>query len=183
MRFPEVSWQFEVATEPLVGAAGFGVDVVQVARRRLLRKGWNLAICLTALRSAHLWPRCGQLARSRQAPWPRETTWSDTVTDKQGEGVGMDERSIRVAELLHEAAETHHQVFRITDGADDDWASWYAEWLVRLSELPELVGAKVVRSELTYLLVRLDKEYTERRPAERWEDYYARELVQHFGPS
>jgi hypothetical protein len=93
----------------------------------------------------------------------------------------MDERTTDVGELLHEAAETHHQVFRITDGADDDWASWYAEWLVRLSELPELLGAKVVRSELTYLLVRLDKEYTERRPAERWEDYYARELIRHFG--
>jgi hypothetical protein len=65
----------------------------------------------------------------------------------------MDERSTKVGELLHEAAETHHQVFRITDGADDDWASWYAEWLVRLSELPELLGGKVVRSELTYMLV------------------------------
>jgi len=93
----------------------------------------------------------------------------------------MDERSTKVAELLHEVAETHHRVFRITDGADDDWASWYAEWLVTLSELPELVGGKVVRSELTCMLVRLDKEYTERRLAERWEDYYARELVRHFG--
>jgi hypothetical protein len=92
----------------------------------------------------------------------------------------MDDHSTRIGELLHEAAETHHQVFRITDGADDDWASWYAEWLVHLSELPELLGAKVVRSELTYMLVRLDKEHTERRLAERWEDYYARELVRHF---
>ena len=95
----------------------------------------------------------------------------------------MDERSTKLAELLHEAAETHHQVFRITDGADDDWASWYAEWLVRLSELPEPLDAKVVRSELTYMLVRLDKEYTERGLEERWEDYYARELVRHFSPS
>jgi hypothetical protein len=71
-------------------------------------------------------------------------------------------------------------VFRITDGADDDWASWYAQWLVGLSELPELLGGKVVRSELTYMLVRLDMEYTERRPDERWEDYYARELIRHF---
>ncbi len=92
----------------------------------------------------------------------------------------MDERSTKVAALLHEAAETHHQVFRITDGADDDWASWYAQGLVTLSEL---LGAKVVRSELTYLLVRLDKEYTDRPPEERWEDYYARELVRHFSPS
>ena len=95
----------------------------------------------------------------------------------------MDEHSTRVAELLHDAAETHPHVFRITDGADDYWASWYAQWLVTLSELPELLGAKVVRSELTYLLVRLDNEYVDRRPDQRWEDYYARELVRHFGPS
>jgi hypothetical protein len=107
----------------------------------------------------------------------------DHGTADRGEAVRMDERSTKVGELLHEAAETHHQVFRITDGADDDWASWYAQWLVTLSELPELLGAKVVRSELTYLLVRLDKEYTERRPGEPWEDYYARELVGHFSPS
>ena len=37
--------------------------------------------------------------------------------------------------------------------------------------------------ELTYLLVRLDNEYVDRRPDQRWEDYYARELVRHFGPS
>ena len=52
----------------------------------------------------------------------------------------MDERTTKVSELLHEAAETHHQVFRITDGADEDWASWYAQWLVTLSELPEVLG-------------------------------------------
>ena len=40
----------------------------------------------------------------------------------------------------------------------------------------------MVRSELTYLLVRLDKEYTEGRADEPWEDYYARELVRHFSP-
>jgi len=32
----------------------------------------------------------------------------------------------RVAELLREAAETHHVVYRIVDGDDPDWASWYA---------------------------------------------------------
>jgi hypothetical protein len=94
----------------------------------------------------------------------------------------MDERHRRVSDLLHEAAETHHRVFRITDGADDDWASWYAQWLVTLSELPELLGGTVVRSELTYQLVRLGKEYAQHHPDERWEDYYARELLRRFGP-
>ena len=93
----------------------------------------------------------------------------------------MDERHAKVSELLHEAAETHHRVFRITDGADDDWASWYADWLVTLSELPGLLGSKVVRSELTWLLVRLDKEYSERHRDQPWEDYYAAELLAYFG--
>jgi hypothetical protein len=92
----------------------------------------------------------------------------------------MDETVAKVIGLLHEAAETHHRVFRITDGVDDDWASWYSRWLTTLSELPDLLDAKPVRSELTYMLVRLDKEYLERSPAERWEDYYAGALVEHF---
>ena len=41
-----------------------------------------------------------------------------------------------IAGVLHEAAETHHTVWRITDGDDPDWASWYADWLLDLSELP-----------------------------------------------
>ena len=87
----------------------------------------------------------------------------------------------QVSELLHEAAETHHRVYRITDGEDPDWASWYASWLLDLSELPQLLGRRPVRSELVYLLVLLDKEYTERRPAEPWEQYYAARIADHFG--
>jgi hypothetical protein len=92
----------------------------------------------------------------------------------------MDERAGKVSELLHEAAETHHVVFRITDGVDDDWATWYSNWLTTLSELPELLGAKPVRSELTHMLVALDREYTERAPPARWEDHYAEALVARF---
>ena len=54
----------------------------------------------------------------------------------------MGDRAERVSGLLHEAGETHHQVFRITDGVDDDWATWYSDWLVNHSELPELLGAR-----------------------------------------
>jgi hypothetical protein len=72
----------------------------------------------------------------------------------------------QISGLLHEAGETHHRAFRIVDGADDDWASWYAQWLIDLSELPDLLGAKPVRSELIYLLVSLDKQYTAEAPCE-----------------
>ena len=93
----------------------------------------------------------------------------------------MDERVSKVSGLLHEAGETHHLVFRITDGADDDWATWYSDWLANHSELPQIVGATVVRSELTWMLVQLDKDYTGQEPKEKWEDWYAERVVEHFG--
>ena len=89
----------------------------------------------------------------------------------------MSENAEKVSELLHEAGETHHQVFRISDGADDDWASWYADWLIRLSELPDLLGTAPVRSELVYMLVKLDKDYSDEGPEAKWEDYYAERLI------
>jgi hypothetical protein len=91
-----------------------------------------------------------------------------SVSDKQ-ENLGS---------LLHEAAETHHVVYRITDGDDPDWASWYADWLINLSELPGLLGGKPVRSHLVHLLVELDRDYTENEPDEQWEDYYARRIIE-----
>jgi hypothetical protein len=89
----------------------------------------------------------------------------------------------QISSLLHEVGDTHHRVFRIFDGTDSDWASWYAWWLINLSELPALLGVTPVRSELIYLLVSLDRQYTAEQPSEPWEHYYARHLVAHFSPS
>jgi hypothetical protein len=58
-----------------------------------------------------------------------------------------------LGDLLHEAAETHHRVYRITDGDDPDWA---------------------------YLLVLLDKEFSAKQPQQRWEEYYAHRVTEHF---
>ena len=85
-----------------------------------------------------------------------------------------------ISKLLHEAGETHHRVYRIVDGDDPDWASWYADWLISLSELPQLLGKRPVRSELVYMLVTLDKKYTADGPGEPWERFYARRLADHF---
>jgi hypothetical protein len=85
----------------------------------------------------------------------------------------MTDKLEQISGLLHEASETHHRVFRIVDGTDDDWASWYAQWLIELSELPDLLGRRPVRSELIYLLVGLDRQYTAENPGESWELYYA----------
>jgi hypothetical protein len=92
----------------------------------------------------------------------------------------MSDNSTRVAALLHEAGETHHIVYRIVDGDDPDWASWYADWLLNLSELPQILGLRPVRSELVWLLVSLDKEYTEANPDAPWPQWYAERILARF---
>jgi hypothetical protein len=87
----------------------------------------------------------------------------------------------KISELLHEAAETHHVVYRIVDGDDPDWASWYADWLLNLSELPAILGAPPVRSHLVHTLVQLDRDFATAGETGPWEDWYAERLIDEFG--
>jgi hypothetical protein len=89
----------------------------------------------------------------------------------------MDETTTEISALLHEAGETHHTVYRITDGEDPDWASWYADWLLDHSELPELLGGAPVRSHLVAELVALERELG---AEQGWEDGYAARVVDRF---
>jgi hypothetical protein len=88
---------------------------------------------------------------------------------------------VQVVALLHDVGETHHLVYRIVDGEDPDWASWYADWLIEHSELPQILGGTPVRSELVWLLVGLDKEYTQASSDTGWPDWYAKRIVEHLG--
>jgi hypothetical protein len=93
----------------------------------------------------------------------------------------MEDHLASVAALLHEAGETHHLVYRVVDGDDPDWASWYADWLLNLSELPQILGTTPVRSELVWLLVSLDKDYSQKSPDTPWPEWYARRIVEQLG--
>ena len=86
-----------------------------------------------------------------------------------------------VSDLLHEVAETHHVVYRITDGEDPDWASFYADWLLDHSELPEILGESPVRSQLVHALVQLDRDFVAGGIEGRWEDWDAERLMAQFG--
>lgn len=93
----------------------------------------------------------------------------------------MDDRVARVTELLKEAGEVHHAVYRIVDGDDPDWASWYADWLLELSELPQVLGGKPVRSELVYHLVKLGKDHEAAGTDQPWQEWYGERLVAELG--
>ena len=104
------------------------------------------------------------------------------LTDRESSvlQVTSNEAHPTVAGLLHEAAETHHVVYRITDSDDPDWASWYADWLLDHSELADLLGRRPIRSHLVHVFVKLDREYVAESPSESWEDWYAERLTDEF---
>jgi hypothetical protein len=55
-RFPQVRWDVAVKPEPMAAASDSDVDLVQIARERMLAEGWNLVICLTDF-PLHVGPR------------------------------------------------------------------------------------------------------------------------------
>ncbi|NKQ36803.1 MAG: hypothetical protein HF973_14465 [Chloroflexi bacterium] len=81
----------------------------------------------------------------------------------------------QIADFFVRTGHAHHQAFLETDGADPDWPLWYADYM--REELAKLLNAEFTRSELTYLLVRLDKERAFNAPGSYWPDYYAKQLL------
>src|SRR6185369_15870683 len=95
--------------------------------------------------------------------------WGRPAADPRPEGAIM---AATMTEVMHDAGEVHGIVHKIVNGDDADWASWYSDWLINLSPLPDLLGFRPVRSELTYVLVQLDKDFTAQKPDQSWEEFY-----------
>lgn len=92
-----------------------------------------------------------------------------------------EDRIPAVAELLQQAGEIHHRVFSDTDGVDDDWATFYSDWLLAHSRLSALLGRRPVRSHLTRDLVVCDEEYVGADVQEPWTAWYAKRLIERYG--
>ena len=88
------------------------------------------------------------------------------------------EQVTELARLLREAQKEHHEAHIDTDGYHPDWAIWYAEYL--FEKLPEFLEEEMIRSEIIYNLVLLDKMYTAEAPEIRWNEYYARYLLENY---
>jgi hypothetical protein len=90
----------------------------------------------------------------------------------------MNEANSRIALLLKETKQAHHQAYLATDGDDPEWPLWYADYLQ--DKLPPLLQASLTKSELTYLLVYLSKLQQLEAPGGRWDRYYAKVLVDKY---
>ncbi len=86
----------------------------------------------------------------------------------------------KLAEILRQVGEVHHVVFADTDGNDEDWATFYSDWLLAHSEFPRLLARPPVRSHLTRDLVELDQAYTAAAPSQPWPAWYATRLTEKY---
>lgn len=84
-----------------------------------------------------------------------------------------------LAALLHKTAEDHHVAFKSTDGVDADWSIWYASHLLEKG-FDRMLGASMLKSDLIFLLVTVDKDLQTRAPGAAWERYYAEFFVERY---
>lgn len=91
-----------------------------------------------------------------------------------------DDHAMKIAGLLQQAGDVHHQVFADTGGSDEDWATFYSDWLLAHSELPRLLARRPVRSHLTADLVALDAEYAAKASSDPWPVWYAQRLIEKY---
>lgn len=81
-----------------------------------------------------------------------------------------------LARLLRETSKAHHAAFRASDGFDPEWASWYAPYLQ--TRLGDRLGREVTRSELTYLLIKAERQQAAAGDESPWPQYYADVLLE-----
>src|SRR5690349_7083557 len=95
-------------------------------------------------------------------------TGNGNTTMKMNMSVDKKQRARQLADLLHQTGEDHHIAFKKTDGVDPDWSIWYADHL-REKGIETLLDAKLLKSDLIYLLVMADKKQVSEAPGSRWE--------------
>ncbi|MEZ4669787.1 MAG: hypothetical protein R3E39_17925 [Anaerolineae bacterium] len=81
----------------------------------------------------------------------------------------------QLTDLFRQTGKAHHAAFAATDGADDEWPLWYADYLT--DKLPALVGKTLTKSELVYRLVDLSKRQSKEAPGVEWAAFYAQEFA------
>jgi hypothetical protein len=81
------------------------------------------------------------------------------------------ERAQELADVLREAGAAHHQAFVEVDGADSEWASWYAGHIQ--DRFSEALDSMLTREEIVGLLKAADRQHRETAADREWACLYA----------
>ena len=82
----------------------------------------------------------------------------------------------QLIEIFKATGKAHHQAYLSVDGADDNWMTWYARYLMLETEFPNLVPG-FDEPKLSQTLVDLDVEA--RGADQHWAEVYADSLLNH----
>ena len=83
-----------------------------------------------------------------------------------------------VTTLMRESGKAHHKAYLITDGEDDEWPIWYADYLQQ--PLGRLFSMTFTRSQIVYCLMSVEFERQAVDPNLDWPGYYADHFIAHF---
>ena len=89
------------------------------------------------------------------------------------------ERARELADILREAGAAHHQAFIDVDGADPEWASWYAGHIQE--RLNEALGRTLTWEEIVDLLKAADRQHRETAADREWAGFYAEYFLAEMG--
>ena len=79
-----------------------------------------------------------------------------------------------LAALLTETGHKHHEAYLISDGADPEWALWYASYLQ--TRIWDDLGEVLPRSVIVYAMIQGDRDAQASDDPSNWPTIYARRL-------
>jgi len=95
--------------------------------------------------------------------------------------MGNEQQIQKLAALLKQTGEAHHEAFAATDGEDPDWAIWYADYL--RDRLTPFLATPITRSRIIFCLVATADEHETADPDAPWTGFYARRILECLGPA
>lgn len=85
----------------------------------------------------------------------------------------------KLTSLLNQTGEAHHKAFISTNGNDEHWAKWYAEYLIN-HHIEQLLKVQISTQKLEQLIQKANKKLLSESKKSTWQKYYAQHLTNHF---
>lgn len=87
-----------------------------------------------------------------------------------------------IVNLLSQASTAHHhyEQTELNGVFDQDWATWYAQYVVK-HDLQQFIGTQVPTDRLSQLLAQSTESHKQEKSEKSWADYIALKIVDAFG--
>jgi len=82
-----------------------------------------------------------------------------------------------IAGLLRSTQKAHHQLFASAVPANDEWANWYAKYLLDKTNFLQLVERDWSKEDLSLALLALSESFEQAHSKNSWDIYYAERLI------